>query len=143
MVAYGCAEETKEKFGERYSLNWANMVTGQASSFSCLFSLQFGVIDFLWALVKILGPHKKFSPLLSLTNNTHFYFRLFIFQSPYSTSNQTYPYCNYWTTKKQKKCINIRKVMLVDNLVFDFELIVSFIYLLNGDRGNENSILKS
>ena len=34
------------------SLNCGNMVIGQATSFSCLFSLQFGEMDFLWAWVE-------------------------------------------------------------------------------------------
>ena len=112
------------------SLNWGNMVTGQATSFSCLFSLQFGEIDFLWALMKILGPHQKiFSP--SLLNKPHlFLFPLIYFPISIFHLQPNIPYCDYWTIKKQKKCINIRKVMLVDNLVFDFELIVSFVYLV-------------
>ena len=40
--------------------------------------------------MKILGPHQKIFSPLSLTNNTYFYFLSFIFQSAYSTSNQTY-----------------------------------------------------
>ena len=56
-----CGRNTREAIGREISdvchaleeckrgLIWGNMVSGQATSFSCLFSLHFGETNFVWA----------------------------------------------------------------------------------------------